>query len=114
MRLLFKAKTKGEEIDRSNMVNATLHTLRFDLPPYGVGIIELQGRDAIVIADLVDLGTAPLVLPLTVTMRRNTALNGVARIGITEPLGVVLADHIEVGLIRHQAGCDDPKKFTLH
>jgi len=114
MAFLFNAETAQDEMLIREMVERTLEALR-GFPADGeVAMIGLDIGSAMVIATLIDIGVAPDCAPITQEMRLRVHNYGSVRLQMTREFAVDLAQFIEIGLARHEAGCRTPEDFTLH
>jgi len=114
MRFLFNTTNSVDEQSARDMIHLTISRLRSIHPTERHEEVSFSRDAAVTIANLIDIGTAPIFLPLSRNMRINAHRFGYANLVVSYVSAQVLANHIEIGVIRHEAGFDDPKSVRIH
>lgn len=113
MSYLFDAPNADVEDAIKNAVDKTIEALREETGQDTL-TLAFSGEVAIIVARLIDIGVAPQAASLTSEIRDRVHRFGSVRIDMRSDRAKTIAKHLEIGLMRHQAGVNDPAKFTLH
>lgn len=111
---LLNARSKNEEIMLRDMVGRTITALRAVPEGGGIGELAFDQTAALIIADLIEIGAAPGKAQICNEMRMRAQRLGRVQIRLEHDFAASLAQHIEVGLIRHESGVENAAAFTLH
>lgn len=113
MRYLFDAPDEETETRIREMVNRMLSELQSYQPSEQVVAVMMSSEDAHIIANLLEIGTAPRKNDVIDMMRETADQNSYVRMSLSGYLARGMANTLEIGMIRHEAGIDHPKRFYL-
>lgn len=111
---LFNAATKTDEDLIRDMVMHTISVLRSFPKDKELADVGFDLPSTHVVANLIEIGAAPCEASITTQMRQKANMYGSVRIAMNPSLAQDMARLIEVGLMRHQHGVDNPEGFQLH
>ncbi len=114
MKHLYNAATKRDEDQIKNMVCQTISTLRHMPEQSDVWRLGFDAGSANILAGLLEIGVAPKGIDLPATIRDRAKRFGSVQIQISRQFATELANQIEVGMLRHENGVNDPSTFVLH
>lgn len=114
MKHFYNANTQQDEDLIRNMVFQTISSLRGLPEQIEVAKVALDSTSAHVLAGLIEIGVAPEGSPIIEDMRDRANRFGQVKLQMSRSYALDLAKHIELGMLRHENGVNDPATFTLH
>jgi len=114
MKHYYNATTQQNEDMIREMVCTTISQLRGLPEKIEIAHVALDATSAHILAGLIEIGSAPYENNISDDMRERASRFGNVRLQMSRDYALDLAKHIEIGMLRHENGVNDPATFTLH
>lgn len=111
---LFNASSSQEEDHNRDFLDRLTSVADRVLTTDDQAVVHLDVQMAVLVAWIIDIGSAPRSNTLAPTLRRCAILHGAAVMNIGPDAACQLRDLISAGVARHEAGVTDPSTFRIH